>query len=65
MFGITPNFPIGVIEYGQIRDLGILAESLMINNYGAPEAGVMCGSDSPDADGANLTRSAYCEYASM
>jgi len=44
---------------------GILSESLMVYSVGSPAAGVTCGSDSLDADGANLTRSAYCEYASM
>jgi len=47
------------------QGLGILTESLMVNSCGSPAAGVTCGSDSLDADGANLTRSAYCEYASM
>jgi hypothetical protein len=44
---------------------GILSESLMVYSVGSPSAGVMCGSDSLDSDGSNLTRSAYCEYASM
>ena len=42
---------------------GILSESLMVYSCGSPAAGVTCGSDSLDADGANFTRSAYCEYA--
>jgi len=42
---------------------GILSESLMVYSVGSPAAGVTCGSDSLDADGANLTRQAYCEYA--
>jgi len=44
---------------------GILSESLSVYSVGSPAAGVTCGSDSLDAEGANLTRSAYCEYASM
>jgi hypothetical protein len=44
---------------------GILTESLMVYSCGSPAAGVTCGSTSLDAEGANLTRSAYCEYASM
>ncbi len=44
---------------------GILSESLTVYSVGSPAAGVTCGSDSLDAEGANLTRSAYCEYASM
>ena len=59
-----------ILEFstGQQADsqgLGILSESLMVNSCGSPAAGVTCGSDSLDAEGANLTRSAYCEYASM
>ncbi len=42
---------------------GILSESLMVDSCGSPSAGVTCGSDSLDAEGANLTRQAYCEYA--
>ncbi len=42
---------------------GILAESLLVYSCGSPSVGVTCGSDSLDADGANLTRQAYCEYA--
>jgi len=42
---------------------GILSESLMVYSVGSPSAGVTCGSDSLDAEGANLTRQAYCEYA--
>ena len=47
------------------QGLGILSESLTVYSCGSPAAGVTCGSDSLDAEGANLTRSAYCEYASM
>jgi hypothetical protein len=42
---------------------GILSESLMVYSVGSPAAGVTCGSDSLDVEGANLTRQAYCEYA--
>jgi hypothetical protein len=42
---------------------GILSESLMVYSVGSPAAGVICGADSFDAEGANLTRQAYCEYA--
>ncbi len=42
---------------------GILTESLMVYSCGSPAAGVTCGVDSLDAEGANLTRQAYCEYA--
>ncbi|MCX6698524.1 MAG: hypothetical protein NTV68_01140, partial [Methanomicrobiales archaeon] len=45
------------------QGLGILTESLMVYSYGSPSAGVTCGADSFDADGTNLTRQAYCEYA--
>ena len=45
------------------QGLGILSESLMVNSCGSPAAGVTCGSDSFDAEGANLTRQAVCEYA--
>jgi len=45
------------------QGLGILSESLMVNSCGSPAAGVTCGSDSLDAEGANLTRKAYCEDA--
>ncbi len=45
------------------QGLGILTESLMVNSCGSPATGVTCGADSLDADGANLTRQAYCEYA--
>ncbi|MEI7434870.1 MAG: hypothetical protein WCJ93_11525 [Methanomicrobiales archaeon] len=44
---------------------GILTESLMVYSVGSPAAGVTCGSDSLDAEGANLTRQAYCEYAGV
>jgi len=44
---------------------GILSESLMVNSCGAPSAGVTCGAGNLDADGANLTRQAYCEYAGI
>ncbi|MCX6689193.1 MAG: hypothetical protein NTZ39_05845 [Methanoregula sp.] len=44
---------------------GILSESLMVYSVGSPAAGVTCGADSLDAEGANLTRSAYCEYAGV
>jgi hypothetical protein len=44
---------------------GILSESLSVYSVGSPAAGVTCGSDSLDTGGANLTRSAYCGYASM
>ena len=47
------------------RAPGILTESIAVYSVGAPAAGVTCGSDSLDADGANFTRSAYCEYAEM
>ena len=42
---------------------GIFSESLMVYSVGSPSSGVTCGADSLDADGANFTRSAYCEYA--
>ncbi len=42
---------------------GILSESLMVYSVGSPAAGVTCGTDSLDAEGANFSRSAYCEYA--
>ena len=42
---------------------GIFSESLMVYSVGSPSSGVTCGSDSLDAEGANLTRQAYCEYA--
>jgi hypothetical protein len=42
---------------------GILSESLMVYSVGSPAAGVTCGADTLDAEGANLARSAYCEYA--
>jgi hypothetical protein len=42
---------------------GIFSESLMVYSCGSPSSGVTCGSDSLDAEGANLTRSTYCEYA--
>ena len=42
---------------------GILSESLMVYSCGSSSAGVICGSDLLDVDGANLTRQAYCEYA--
>ena len=45
------------------QGLGILTESLMVNSCGSPAAGVTCGVDSLDAEGTNLTRQAYCEYA--
>ena len=45
------------------QGLGILSESLMVNSCGSPAAGVTCGSDSLDADGTNISKSAYCEYA--
>jgi hypothetical protein len=44
---------------------GILSESLMVYSVGSPAAGVTCGSDLLDVEGANLTRSAYCEHASV
>ncbi len=44
---------------------GILSESLMVNSCGSPSSGVTCGSDSLDAEGSNLTRQAYCEYAGV
>jgi len=44
---------------------GILSESIAVYSVGAPAAGVTCGSDSLDADGANFSRQAYCEYASV
>jgi hypothetical protein len=44
---------------------GILSESLSVYSCGSPSSGVTCGSDSLDVGGANLSRSAYCEYASM
>ncbi len=42
---------------------GILTESLMVYSCGSPSSGVVCGSDLLDAEGDNLTRQAYCEYA--
>jgi len=42
---------------------GILSESLMVYSCGSPSAGVTCGSDSLDVEGANFSKSAYCEYA--
>jgi hypothetical protein len=42
---------------------GILSESLSVYSVGSPSSGVTCGSDSLDAEGANFSRSAYCEYA--
>jgi hypothetical protein len=44
---------------------GILLESLLVHSCGSPASGVTCGSDSLNQEGANLTRQAYCEYASM
>jgi hypothetical protein len=44
---------------------GILTESLMVYSVGSPAAGVTCGADLLDVEGANLTRQAYCEYASV
>jgi len=44
---------------------GILSESLMVYSVGSPSAGVTCGADSLNAEGANLTRQAYCEYAGV
>jgi len=44
---------------------GILSESLMVYSCGSPAAGVTCGSDSLDAEGANFSKSAYCEYAGV
>jgi len=44
---------------------GILSESLMVYSCGSPSSGATCGSDSLDADGVNLTRQAYCEYAGI
>ena len=60
----------GILEFstGQQVDSqgpGILSESLMVYSVGSPAAGVTCGSDSLDVDGANLTKSAYCEYAGV
>jgi hypothetical protein len=55
-------------ETGQIVESqgpGILTENLFVNSCGSPSAGVSCGADSIDAVGANLTRQAYCEYASV
>jgi len=45
------------------RGPGILTESLMVYSVGSPSAGVTCGADSLNAEGANFTRQAYCEYA--
>ena len=42
---------------------GILSESLMVYSVGSPTSGVTCGSDSLDEEGANFSKSAYCEYA--
>jgi len=44
---------------------GILSEALMVYSVGSPAAGVTCGSDSLDVEGANFSRSAYCEYAGV
>ena len=44
---------------------GILSESLIVYSVGSPAAGVTCGSDSLDAEGANFSKSAYCEYAGV
>ncbi len=44
---------------------GIFSEGLSVYSVGSPASGVTCGSDSLDAEGANLTRTAYCEYASV
>lgn len=47
------------------RGPGILSESLMVYSVGSPAAGVTCGADSLDVDGANFSKSAYCEYAGV
>jgi len=44
---------------------GIFKEGLSVYSVGSPASGVTCGSDSLDPDGANLTRTAYCEYAGV
>ena len=44
---------------------GILSESLMVYSVGSPSSGVTCGSDSLDVEGANFSKSAYCEYAGV
>ena len=44
---------------------GILTESLLVYSVGSPSAGVTCGSDSLDVEGANFSKSAYCEYAGV
>ena len=44
---------------------GILTESLMVYSVGSPSAGVTCGADSLDAEGANFSKSAYCELAGV
>jgi hypothetical protein len=40
---------------------GLYEESMMLSSAGAPAAGVTCGSDSLDAEGANFTATPYCE----
>jgi hypothetical protein len=55
------SFSTGQEVYG--RGSTILSESLTVNSFGSPAAGVTCGSDQPDAGGANLTRQAYHDYA--
>ncbi len=42
---------------------GILTEALIVYSVGSPSTGVTCGSDSLNVDGANFSKSAYCEYA--
>jgi hypothetical protein len=44
---------------------GILTESISVDSCGSPAGGVSCGSAAVDPEGANLTRSAYCEHAGM
>jgi hypothetical protein len=67
---IGPCQPMICLSSQQVQQVdsqgpGILSENLFVNLCGSPAAGVTCGSDSLDMEGANLTRSAYCEYASM
>jgi len=40
---------------------GIYEESMMLHSCGAAAAGVTCGVESLDAEGANLTATSYCE----
>ena len=42
---------------------GFYEESMMLHSAGAAASGVTCGEDSLDGDGANFSKSAYCEYS--